>query len=801
MSSSLPVRVGDLERDGILAPLQDGNHAERHPGPADFAPAGVPFIRAGDLPRGWLDLARCAFLRPDCVRSLRTGFARSGDVLLTHKGTVGRSAVVPAGADLIVLSPQVTRYRVADPGRLHNGYLKYVFLSPLFQCQLHAGAEQSTRKYVGLAAQRRLWLPLPPIAEQRAIAGLLAPFDDRIQVGERINATLEALVEALFLDHVGSGPRGRLADLADAHVKRMKPADFPDEVFDHYSIPALDEGQLLRSEPGAAIRSHKLLVGLDSVLVSKLNPHIPRVCLPRHGPLRRICSTEFVVLTARWPATREYLYALLQSDAVQTQLRRCAGGTSASHQRVHAGDLLRMPCVLPSAGGAARFSDLVRPLLAQIDANREQALSLIGLRETLLARLISGEETRCTIQPGSRPGRRRASMDRATFLTRVVLENYKSIAHCDVRLGPLNYLVGPNGAGKSNFLDALRFVADVLKHSVGEALRSRGGGGAICHAGNKRQGQFSIHLEFPGPGEAVGQYFLKVGQANEGPGPGQWEFMEESLGPPTQPGDTGLSLDERVFREGYDALKRMRFYSIRPRNIEDVSTFDPWPFLTPDGSNLPSVFFRLGVSSSEVIERINEHLRLILPGLVKVRAEPVMIQGADLTVETFDAPPKVALVFEQRCHGRVHRFWSSQMSEGTLRTLGILTALLQATANNGPRPSLVAIEEPEAQIHPAALAVLRDAMVEASYSTQVLVTTHSADILDSKDVDTDSILAVTADEGATRIAPINAAGRDLIRQRLYTPGELMRIGQLFPEQGRNGDEASQKQPSAVGGTP
>jgi len=42
-------------------------------------------------------------------------------------------------------------------------------------------------------------------------------------------------------------------------------------------------------------------------------------------------------------------------------------------------------------------------------------------------------------------------MERATFLTRVVLENYKSIAHCDVRLGPLNYLVGPNGAGKSNF--------------------------------------------------------------------------------------------------------------------------------------------------------------------------------------------------------------------------------------------------------------------------------------------------------------------------------------------------------------
>src|SRR3954465_12177088 len=88
------------------------------------------------------------------------------------------------------------------------------------------------------------------------------------------------------------------------------------------------------------------------------------------------------------------------------------------------------------------------------------------------------------------------AMEGATFLTRVVLENYKSIARCDVRLGPLHYLVGPNGAGKSNFLDGLRFVADALKHSVGHALRSRGGGASVCHASLKQQGYFRIHLEF-----------------------------------------------------------------------------------------------------------------------------------------------------------------------------------------------------------------------------------------------------------------------------------------------------------------
>src|SRR5215210_4107750 len=69
----------------------------------------------------------------------------------------------------------------------------------------------------------------------------------------------------------------------------------------------------------------------------------------------------------------------------------------------------------------------------------------------------------------------RVQMGHSTFLTRVVLENYKSIARCDVPLGSLTFLVGANGSGKSNFLDALRFVADALRSSLDHALRDRGG--------------------------------------------------------------------------------------------------------------------------------------------------------------------------------------------------------------------------------------------------------------------------------------------------------------------------------------
>ena len=60
-------------------------------------------------------------------------------------------------------------------------------------------------------------------------------------------------------------------------------------------------------------------------------------------------------------------------------------------------------------------------------------------------------------------------------ITRVVLENYKSIAFCDVKLGPLSILVGPNASGKSNFLDALRFLSEAMNAPVEKAFQSREG--------------------------------------------------------------------------------------------------------------------------------------------------------------------------------------------------------------------------------------------------------------------------------------------------------------------------------------
>jgi predicted ATPase len=101
-------------------------------------------------------------------------------------------------------------------------------------------------------------------------------------------------------------------------------------------------------------------------------------------------------------------------------------------------------------------------------------------------------------------------MGSTPFLTRVVLENYKSIAACDVRLGPLTYLVGPNGAGKSNFVDSLQFISEGLNNSLDYALQNRFGGDEICFRdGRMKRAHIQFRLEFV-LGHRAGHYSLRL---------------------------------------------------------------------------------------------------------------------------------------------------------------------------------------------------------------------------------------------------------------------------------------------------
>ena len=393
-------------------------------------PSGVPFIMAKDLIDCHLDLANCNFITRQLADTLRIGFAKPGDVLLTHKATMGRVAIVPDGYDYIMLTPQVTYYRIGDRSRLDARFLKCAFLSPPFQHQLNATSDQSTRKYIGISAQRDLWIPVPPPAEQRAIAHILGTLDDKIELNRQMNETLEAMARAIFkswfidfdpvrakaegrdpglpkpladlfpdsfedseLGEIPKGWRvGKISDLAILSRDGVTPGDFPDEVFDHYSIPAFDEGRTPTQEAGEAIKSNKSIVPADCVLLSKLNPRLPRVWLPDVQSARRsVCSTEYLIAVPRLGVPRKFLYGLLSSDAFLSEFATLVTGTSGSHQRVKPESLLQMDTVIGPESIVQRFASWVTPLLERVRSNIADSGTLAALRDTLLPKLISGE--------------------------------------------------------------------------------------------------------------------------------------------------------------------------------------------------------------------------------------------------------------------------------------------------------------------------------------------------------------------------------------------------------------------------
>jgi len=150
-------------------------------------------------------------------------------------------------------------------------------------------------------------------------------------------------------------------------------------------------------------------------------------------------------------------------------------------------------------------------------------------------------------------------------------------------------------------------------------------------------------------------------------------------------------------------------------------------------------------------------------------------------VERKAVGPMETLEFRQDMAGSKHpwKFLAQNMSDGTLRALGVLTALLQSNIDYSPM--LVGIEEPETALHPAASAALREALTRAAEQTQVIVTSHSPDLLDDQSIDADSLLAVVSEGGETRIAPLDEASKTVLRDHLFSAGELLRLNQLAPD--------------------
>ena len=180
----------------------DGNHGGKHPKTSDYVPSGIPFIMANNLVEGKVDLENCAFISRKQADFLDKGFAKDGDVLITHKGTIGRTAILHCSYPYIMLTPQVTYYR--PKSGIIPEYLKAYFDTDYFQGIIgNIASVGSTRAYIGITAQQELPLIVPPMELQNQFATFVEQTDKSKLAIQQSLEKLEMLKKSLMQKYFG----------------------------------------------------------------------------------------------------------------------------------------------------------------------------------------------------------------------------------------------------------------------------------------------------------------------------------------------------------------------------------------------------------------------------------------------------------------------------------------------------------------------------------------------------------------------------------------------------------------------
>lgn len=323
-----------------------------------------------------------------------------------------------------------TGFAVLSPkSSIDSRFLYYLVTRQQFTDYLESNTSGSAYPVVSPETIADAKVVIPPLPEQHNIASILGCLDDKIGLNRQMNETLEGIAQALFKSwfvdfdpvrakiegqdiglpkeiaelfpdsfedsEMGEIPRGwgvgKFNDVAELIRDQLNPFNFPDELFAHFSLPAFDHGQWPRMEMGETIKSGKFVVPSDSILLSKLNPEVERVWLVDvQQKQRSICSTEFLVLKAKYPFNRAYLYCLARSAYLRQKLQSMVTGTSKSHQRAQPTAVLTIPILMPPQAILAMFAKQSESLLKRSLVCRDEVQTLSVLRDTLLPELLSG---------------------------------------------------------------------------------------------------------------------------------------------------------------------------------------------------------------------------------------------------------------------------------------------------------------------------------------------------------------------------------------------------------------------------
>lgn len=381
---------------------------------------------------------------------------------------------------------------------------------------------------------------------------------------------------------------------------------------------------------------------------------------------------------------------------------------------------------------------------------------------------------------------------------RVFVKNFRSLPSQRVELSSPTVLVGGNGSGKSNFVDVFSFLAEAAAQPLQAVFDRRGGVSAVRHqkprdterslglgvdlanleAAEIEEGIESAHYAFEvrEVGELEVELVREQCVVNLVRGRRFWfdrqaesfrtnvEWLSDARGRWFSPNSLAISALGSIspFRAVSSALNGMKVYSIEPEAMGGMRDADSGVNLRPDGSNAASVLDEIKRRAPQDYARIVEILLAVTPGIDEVRPSRYGKQAG--------------LDFVQRWSNNNELVFDAfSMSNGTLRALGLLLAVYQRT-----RPTLMAIEEPEASLHPGAVNTILDLLRHLSTRMNVIVTTHSPEVLDTEWLSDEHIRYITWSEGFSTVADLSESSRASIRKHLMGAGELLRANSLEP---------------------
>ena len=355
-------------------------------------------------------------------------------------------------------------------------------------------------------------------------------------------------------------------------------------------------------------------------------------------------------------------------------------------------------------------------------------------------------------------------------IDRITLKGFKSIRSLEgFPLRPVNILIGANGCGKTNFVSFFSLLREIVEGRLQKTVNKEGGSDVFLFGGPKVTQKIEAHLEF-----GMNGYTFSL----EPTADNRLIFADERIEYYADPGMRTSSV-ARSIGEGHsessisDPVKSGWNYKVADYVYDAISSWTVYHFhdtsetaamrrrcsvrdnerLQRDAGNLAAFLYRLREEDEETYNLICETVRLAAPFFRSFKLRPRKGKG----------DPYLDLEWRQKDSD--YPFHPSQLSDGTLRFIALATALLQPDP-----PATIFIDEPELGLHPQALDVLANLILQAQERTQLIVSTQSAALLNA--FEPEQIVVIDREEGESRFRRLEEEGlREWLAQD-YTLGEL-----------------------------